>query len=215
MPQVKKLLNSSEEFKVSIDDWQFPDEGITLLYGESGSGKSTVVRTLVGLEHATANKKVACEWSLQGQRMDTLTPRERNLGIVFQSLDLFPHMTGEQNIRFFADAKEIPSAQYRADLDKLNQILNLPTFLHRSVTLLSGGERQRIALARALIQRPRMLLLDEAFSALDRQKKDEARNLLKELVKTWKIPCLLISHDDQDLIDFKTQSFKIVNGQLQ
>lgn len=195
-------------FKMVIQDWEIPDEGISLLYGPSGSGKSSVFRILMGLD-----EKAHLEWSFRGIQLHLLPPPDRHLGVVFQSLDLFPHMTALQNIKFIAEARQLPRGQYEENLAPLVDVLKMQNFLNRPAHLLSGGEKQRVALARALISKPRLLMLDEPFSALDANIRSEIRNLIRKILQDWKLPCLLISHDESDL-KFADYLFQIENGRL-
>lgn len=211
MSLVKRLereYRNDGDFKLAIKDWEIPDEGISLLYGPSGSGKSSVFRVLMGLD-----EKANLEWAFKGIQLHQLPPPERHLGVVFQSLDLFPHMTALQNIKFIAEARRLPRLQYEENLGPLVEVLKMQNFLNRPAHLLSGGEKQRVALARALISKPRLLMLDEPFSALDANIRNEIRNLIRKILQDWKLPCLLISHDESDL-KFADYLFQIENGRL-
>lgn len=206
MPFIKSLKKKYEDdFHIEVFDWQFPDDQITLLNGPSGSGKSTIIRLLLGLEHPDE-----CEWSIRGHAIqDMLTP-DRNFSVVFQNYDLFPHMSALENIHFFANCRKIKNETYEKDLKELVEILKMGNFLNRLPNKLSGGERQRVALSRALISRPQMLFLDEPFSALDVENRENARELLAQIIEIRKIPCLLVSHDQDDKKRWQNSSFSIV-----
>lgn len=204
----KSLSGLGESFKLDVHDWEIPDEGITLLYGPSGSGKSSVFRVLMGLD-----EKANLEWTFKGTELHKLAPPERHLGVVFQSLDLFPHMSALQNIKFIAEARRLPNKQYEENLAPLVEVLKMQGFLHRQASVLSGGEKQRVALARALISKPRILMLDEPFSALDSNIRAEIRILIRRILQEWKLPCLLISHDESDL-KFADHMFHISEGRI-
>lgn len=197
MSVIKNLVKDYGDFLLKIPLLEIPDQGLTVLWGTSGSGKTSLFRHLIGLE--------SCEsmsWEFKGDDLCQLPVAERRLGVVFQSYDLFPHMTGKENISFALEARRVPFDEVEPQWELLKAQLNLERFWHRLGNQLSGGEAQRIALARALIAQPRMLLLDEPFSNLDMGAKDEARKLLKRLVEEFKLPALLISHDpaDKDLL---------------
>jgi sulfate transport system ATP-binding protein/putative spermidine/putrescine transport system ATP-binding protein len=134
--------------------------------------------------------------------------------VVFQSYELFPHLSGLENILFAARARHLPETKVHAKLKELTDILQLQKFLDRKVTQISGGERQRIALARALMGEPQFLLLDEPFSALDENLRGEARELVKRVMAATQIPALLITHDQKDIDVLATQVTKISIGRI-
>ncbi|MGZ3747637.1 MAG: ATP-binding cassette domain-containing protein, partial [Pseudobdellovibrionaceae bacterium] len=185
------------------------DQGVTVLWGASGSGKTSVFRLLIGLESA-GNLK----WTFQEQDLAKMKVPQRRLGVVFQTLDLFPHMTAEENILFAAKARNISSPQAQAKLLELTQVLQMNSFLHRPVRVLSGGEKQRVAIARALSGQPRILLLDEPFSALDQDLRQESRDLIKKVIEREKIPTVLVTHDPLDVEMLAHKVSTIKNGQI-
>lgn len=209
MSLVEGLILEFDDFRVDIPRWEILDSGVTALSGPSGSGKTTVFRTLIGLISCPTFK-----WQFAGQDLAKLEIPDRRLGVVFQSLELFPHMTGRENILFAARARKIPKAEADSDFKSLITELRLESCVDRSVQLLSGGERQRVALARALIGQPRVLLLDEPFSSLDIQMREEARELIKTVIKERNIPTILITHDTRDLEVLADRVDRIENGRL-
>lgn len=209
MSTVEGLIRDFDDFKVDIPKWEILDSGVTALSGPSGSGKTTVLRMLIGLIPCPTLK-----WKLGGEDLAQLPIAERRLGVVFQTLELFPHMTGRENIFFAARARKIEEKESAADFKNLIHDLRLETCVDRSVQLLSGGERQRVALARALIGQPRVLLLDEPFSSLDIQMREEARVLIKAVIQKRKIPTVLITHDARDLEVLADRVDQIRDGKL-
>ncbi len=206
MSWIRNLRRSFGDFAVDIPSWEILDQGVTALWGVSGSGKTTVFRILLGLERVDSG----FSWTLSdGVDLAQLSTPERRLGVVFQTLELFPHMTAEGNIRFAAEARRRPHDETEKHLLKLVGILGLESCLKRKAALLSGGEKQRVALARALIGKPRVLLLDEPFSALDASRRSEARNLVAEVLEQEKIPVILVTHDREDLTAFAARSFPV------
>ena len=179
------------------------------MWGPSGSGKTSVFRILLGLEDAGN-----WSWKWGAEDLAKLRSAQRKLGVVFQTLDLFPHLTAEQNSFFAAKARKIPVPQAQERFEKLAKVLQMKPFLNRKAELLSGGEKQRVALARALMSFPRMLLLDEPFSALDEALRGDARKLVKELLAETATPTLLITHDERDLQVLAGQVFEIRNGKI-
>ncbi|MEY2680744.1 MAG: hypothetical protein RL661_975, partial [Pseudomonadota bacterium] len=136
-------------------------EFLTLL-GPSGCGKSTALRLLAGFESPDSG-----EIRLEGAVINPLPPEKRPINTVFQSYALFPHMTVEENISFGLRMKRLPSSEIRQLVSEALEMVRLPELARRKPGQLSGGQQQRIALARALVNRPRVLLLDESLSALD------------------------------------------------
>lgn len=199
MSWVRNLKRKFDGFRLEIPEWEILDSGVTALWGASGSGKTTVFRVLLGLETAEPD----FSWVLpDGTDLARLSVPERRLGVVFQTLELFPHMSAEENIRFAAEARGRSGAEVDAHLQKLAMTLGLEACRDRRAALLSGGEKQRVALARALIGKPRILLLDEPFSALDAGRRAEARELVAEVLRQEKVPAILVTHDREDLAAF-------------
>jgi ABC-type sulfate/molybdate transport systems ATPase subunit len=206
---VRNLKRNYGDFSVDIPEWEILDHGVTALWGPSGAGKTTVFRLLLGLDSAPG-----LTWDFKGVDLARLATPDRRLGVVFQTLELFPHMTARQNIQFAADARRIAVTDARAHLSELSQVLALESFLDRRMTHLSGGEKQRVAIARALIGRPRILFLDEPFSALDADLRTEARQLMQRVIEQEGVPTVLITHDAQDLAAFGGKVSEIKNGRL-
>lgn len=209
MSLVEDLYCDYGDFKIEIPRWEILDQGVTVLVGPSGSGKTSVFRLLIGLEPAPRLK-----WMFKGVDLARLPVPSRRLGVVFQSLDLFPHLSAEENILFAAKARRLPSTEAREKLDHLVSRLSLGSVLKKSAQVLSGGERQRVALARALIGRPQILLLDEPFSALDENLRQESRELVKSVLREEKIPALLITHDEKDVRSLADQVSRIEAGRI-
>ncbi len=209
MSVVEHLNKKFENFELSIPRWEIPDRGVTALWGPSGSGKTSVFRVLLGLESCPG-----FTWTWGDVNLAQLPVPERKLGVVFQTLDLFPHLTAQKNIEFAAKARGVAPDQAAERFQKLRKFLKLDSFLNRRAELLSGGEKQRVALARALMSFPRMLLLDEPFSALDESMKVESRTLVKEILQETGIPAILITHDPRDLEALADQVTKIEQGRL-
>ncbi|MDG0816963.1 ATP-binding cassette domain-containing protein [Bdellovibrio svalbardensis] len=209
MSYVENLRRDYGDFKVEIPQWEILDEGVTVLWGPSGSGKTSVFRVLLGLEACPSMK-----WSFQGVDLAKLKTPQKKLGVVFQTLDLFPHMTAKENILFAARARKVSEEKSRNRLKELASILKMESFLERPASVLSGGERQRVAIARAIMGEPRLLLLDEPFSALDQELREESRRLLKQVIEVEKIPTLLVTHDQKDVDMLANKVSTIRNGKI-
>lgn len=219
MSRVESLLIEYPDFKIDIPSWEILDQGVTALWGPSGAGKTTVFRALLGLEPVkslTWKFRPGGESQLIDKQLDLalLPTPARRLGVVFQTLDLFPHMTARENIRFAAKARGLSSVEMKSREDELISTLRMPSFIDRSASVISGGEKQRVALARAMISRPRVLFLDEPFSSLDADLKSEARALVKTAIAAWKIPTVLVTHDKDDLSALATKISEIRNGKI-
>lgn len=182
---------------------------MTVLLGKSGSGKSSILRILSGLDPSPQ-----MQWDFQGIAMHLLKPPERRIGFVFQSYEIFPHMTARENILFAAEARNISNKDSKEKLNKLIQTLQLESFIDRRSDLLSGGEKQRVALARALISEPRILFLDEPFAALDEELRQDARKLVRDIIEMAKIPAVLITHDQRDVDFLANTRYQIENGKI-
>jgi len=206
---VENLRHDYGDFKLEIPKWEILDSGVTALCGPSGSGKTSVFRMLLGLE-----KNLTFSWTFKGEDLAKKKTPERKLGVVFQSYDLFPHMTAKENILFAAKARKVPADRAEKRLKEIAQTLKMESFLERKASLCSGGEKQRIALARAIIGEPQILLLDEPFSALDSHLRSESRKLVKALIEKEKIPTILVTHDKEDVDFLANKVSYIENGSL-
>lgn len=210
MSWVRKLKRDYGDFLIDIPEWEILDRGVTALRGPSGSGKTSVFRLLLGLDQAERG----FEWKFGEDNLAHLPTPARRLGVVFQSYELFPHMTAEENIRFAAEARRRSNAETAHHLKELVETLSLSSCLQRPAAVLSGGERQRVALARALIGRPRLLFLDEPFSALDADLRGEARALVRRALDQEGLPAVLVTHDREDLAAFTGKMSEIANGRI-
>jgi sulfate transport system ATP-binding protein/putative spermidine/putrescine transport system ATP-binding protein len=209
MSLVENLVKHYEGFSLNIPRWEIPARGVTALWGPSGAGKTSVFRVLIGLEPCPGLK-----WTLGGEDLASLPVPARRLGVLFQSLELFPHMTAQENIEFAAHASKLEPTVAAERFKSLSDELRMGSYLARKAHLLSGGEAQRVALARAVIAGPRFLFLDEPFSALDAELKTEARAVVKRVIEKYQIPTLLITHDPDDLRDLAQNVVKISHGRL-
>ena len=175
-----------------------PMRGITGLFGPSGCGKTTALRCMAGLERLGGQLHVdGATW--QDDATGTfLKPHRRPVGYVFQEANLFPHLSARNNLRY--GARRATGADHGGlDFDGVVDLLGIGHLLDRAPAALSGGERQRVALGRALLSRPRLLLMDEPLSALDRMTKEDILPYFEALRDTLAIPLLYVSHDVAEL----------------
>jgi spermidine/putrescine transport system ATP-binding protein len=169
-------------------------EFITLL-GASGCGKTTTLRIIAGLETADEGKVF-----LDGKDVSRLEPDKRNINMVFQNYALFPHMTVEQNIAYSLKIKRMPRAEIRKNVEWALDLVQLSGYGNRMSQELSGGQRQRVAVARAVVNRPKVLLLDEPLGALDLQLRRKMQLELKNLQKQLGITFIYITHDQEEAL---------------
>lgn len=194
MSSVKNLSKHFGSFHLQIDHLNLIDDGVNAIIGASGSGKSLFLRCLMGLESSPG-----AEWIYRGDNLLSMSIQERRLGVLFQSYELFPHMTGRENIEFALEARKIDFSEVKDQMQQLHSALNLTDFWERRSEYLSGGEKQRIALARALIAKPRWLLMDEPFSALDPELRENSRQLVKDVIQKFNLPTIMVTHDLRDV----------------
>jgi len=191
-----RVQHAFPEFSLDVD-LSLPGKGVTVLFGHSGSGKTTVLRCVAGLERArTAHVDICGEvWQDSSQGIFVPTWR-RSIGYVFQEASLFPHMNVRRNLSF--GMKRARSGSSEADIHRVAGQLGIEHLLDRAPGKLSGGERQRVAIARALLTRPRLLLMDEPLSALDMARKQEILPYLEQLHDRLEIPMLYVTHQIEE-----------------
>ncbi|MFZ9596397.1 MAG: ABC transporter ATP-binding protein [Bdellovibrionia bacterium] len=169
-----------------------------VLFGASGSGKTTLLRILAGVEPMSP-KTDAGRVTLAREDITFQAPRLRQIGVVFQDCALFPQCSVLQNAVFALRMRGVPrEAREALGLQWLERV-DLKSYAHKGIEHLSGGEKQRLAFVRALIWKPRLLLLDEPFSALDIKMRNELRKQLLNLHQVCEVPLLLVTHDELDL----------------
>src|SRR5262245_1756763 len=170
-----------------------PMHGITALFGPSGSGKTTVLRCIAGLTRLPGQLIVGSQvW--QSETV-FLPPHHRPIGYVFQEASLFAHLSVRENLTYGRDRALKSGASEEIRFDDVIGLMDLGRLLDRTTAVLSGGERQRVAIGRALLSQPRLLLMDEPLSALDRRSKEEILPYFEALHDTLSIPILYVSHD--------------------
>jgi molybdate transport system ATP-binding protein len=167
--------------------------GLTALFGPSGSGKTTLVNIVAGLVRPTEGRVVFAgeTWS-DTERGVFLPPHRRRIGYVFQEGRLFPHMSVLQNLRY--GEHRLPKGERREDLDRVTDLLGIKPLLDRRPAHLSGGEKQRVALGRALMASPKLLLMDEPLSALDQDLKTQILPYIERIRDDVGVPILYVSH---------------------
>lgn len=169
---------------------------ILSILGESGGGKSTILRLIAGLEMPLGGRLTIDEKIIFDDTTFTL-PEKRGIGMVFQDYALFPHMTVAENIKFGLIG--LSKEEKNARVLEMLELVNLQDFSKRYPHELSGGQQQRVAIARALAKKPSVLLLDEPFSNLDAHLKTKIREDLKEILNKTSITAIFVTHDREDV----------------
>ena len=193
-----------DSVSLTVDDGAF----ISLL-GASGCGKSTLLKTVAGI--ITPSKGSVF---LNGICADHLPPHKRGTVIVFQDLRLFPHMTVAENISFPMKMRGVAREEYVKTTTELLEKVQLQGFERRRVREMSGGQLQRVALARALAANPNVLLLDEPFSSLDENLRQDMRQLVQRLQKDYKITTILVTHDRQEALSMSDKIALMMDGRI-
>ncbi len=210
---VRNLTKRFERF-TAIDGVSFevPSGQLVALLGPSGSGKSTILRIIAGLEPADSG-----DVELTGEDATHLPVQQRGVGFVFQHYALFRHMTVRQNVAFGLEVQRPrPSkAEVKARVNELLELVQLIGYAERFPSQLSGGQRQRVALARALAPRPKVLLLDEPFGALDSKVRDELRTWLRRLHDEVHVTSLFVTHDQQEAFEVSDQVVVLNKGRVE
>ena len=186
-----------------------PGETVALL-GASGSGKSTLLSMLAGLEPPDAGR--VC---FDGEDITTWPPERRRFALMFQDFALFPHLNVQDNVAFALVEQRVPKAAARQQAVDMLGRFGLAERAQSAVTLLSGGEQQRVALARALLSAPRLLLLDEPFSALDADLRQRLRQEFAQRIADAGMACVLVTHDEAEARAMGQRGYRLVSGQLQ
>ena len=171
-----------------------PGEFVALL-GPSGCGKTTVLRALSGLEQVNGGSIL-----IDGVDVVDVPVNKRDIGMVFQSYSLFPHLTSIENVEFGLRMRKVPSADRRSRAAEALELVGLGDLAGRYAHQLSGGQQQRIALARALVTRPRVLLLDEPLSALDAKVRVQLRDEIRRIQTDLGITTLFVTHDQEEAL---------------
>lgn len=193
-----------ENIDFSADEGEF----VTLL-GPSGCGKSTLLRCIAGLTDVDSGKIL-----LQGQDIVPLPPQKRTIGMVFQSYALFPNMTVEKNVAFGLKMQKLPGGDIQKRVMEALALVELTDFARRYPHQLSGGQCQRVALARSLVTRPRLLLLDEPLSALDARIRRHLREQIRNIQQELKLTTIFVTHDQEEALTLSDRIVLMNRGKI-
>ncbi|MDH4565070.1 ABC transporter ATP-binding protein [Pseudomonas sp. BN411] len=183
-------------------------EFVTLL-GPSGCGKSTLLRCIAGLTEVNGGQIL-----LQGQDLVPLSPQKRGIGMVFQSYALFPNMTVQQNVAFGLRMQKVDAADSQRRVNEALAMVELSDFAARYPHQLSGGQCQRVALARSLVTRPRLLLLDEPLSALDARIRKHLREQIRSIQQELGLTTIFVTHDQEEALTLSDRIFLMNAGRI-
>jgi len=207
---LKKQLFSADGLMELQVDVQIEAHSFVTIYGKSGSGKTSILRMLAGLMHPDTgyiwvNGKV---WLDTKKNIDR-SPQKRSIGFLFQDYALFPNMTVRQNLHFALTKGQAPQI-----IDDLIELVELGDLQHRKPNMLSGGQKQRVALARSLVQRPKILMLDEPLSALDVDMQYKLQQYILCLHYEYELTTILISHDLAEIIKMSDYVLALEQGRI-
>ncbi len=184
-------------------------EFLTIL-GESGSGKTTLLRIIAGFENATSG-----EILMGGERLDHLPPYRRRVNTVFQHYALFPHLTVAENVGYGLKIARLPKQEVASRVEQALDMVKMTAYARSKPSKISGGQQQRIALARALVNRPRLLLLDEPLSALDANLRRQMQVELKSLQREVGISFVFVTHDQEEAMVMSDRIALLRLGELE
>ncbi|MBV4537430.1 ABC transporter ATP-binding protein [Pseudomonas urmiensis] len=207
---VEKLHKSYAGTPVFQDiDCQIQRGEFVTLLGPSGCGKSTLLRCIAGLTPVDSGQIL-----LDGQDIVPLSPQKRGIGMVFQSYALFPNMTVEQNVAFGLRMQKTKAEESQARVREVLELVELGSFAGRYPHQLSGGQCQRVALARSLVTRPRLLLLDEPLSALDARIRKHLREQIRAIQRELGLTTIFVTHDQEEALTMSDRIFLMNQGRI-
>jgi putrescine transport system ATP-binding protein len=208
--QVERVTKSFGDFK-AVDDVSLKiyKGEIFCLLGASGCGKTTLLRMLGGFETPTSGKII-----IDGEDMTGVPPYERPVNMMFQSYALFPHMTVEQNVAFGLKQDRVPKAEIQERVATMLGLVKLQDFAKRKPQQLSGGQKQRVALARSLVKRPKLLLLDEPLGALDKKLREHTQFELISLQDKLGVTFVVVTHDQEEAMTLASRIGVMNHGEI-
>jgi molybdate transport system ATP-binding protein len=207
-----KLKRKQGRFTVNVF-FQGAATGVTALFGPSGAGKTSIVNMVAGLMKPDAGRIVINEDCLfdSARRIDS-PPEKRRIGYVFQDGRLFPHLTVRANLTY--GMRQTPAERRFVALDEVVDLLGIEVLLKRRPAKLSGGEKQRVAIGRALLTSPALLLMDEPLASLDAARKAEVLPFITRLSNRFSIPILYVSHDLDEILNLSSHLVILENGRV-
>lgn len=198
-------VTAVSDFNLDIEDKEF-----VVFVGPSGCGKSTTLRMIAGLEEITAG-----DLYIDGERMNDVQPKDRNIAMVFQNYALYPHMTVYENMAFSLKMRKLPKAEIKEKVMAAAEILGITEYLDRKPKALSGGQRQRVALGRAIVRNPKVFLLDEPLSNLDAKLRTAMRTEITKLHHKLQTTFIYVTHDQVEAMTMGTRIVVMKDGFIQ
>jgi len=188
-------------------DLDIQEGHLVTLLGPSGCGKTTILRMIAGLETPTGG-----DIFIKGKRINDVPIHKRNLGMIFQNYALFPHKTIFDNVAFGLKYRDVPKSEIKERVAKALEMVRLPGVERRMPSQLSGGQQQRIALARAIVIEPDVLLMDEPLSALDENLREEMRREIANLQQRLGLTTIFVTHDQREALSMSNQIVVMKDG---
>lgn len=214
MSEFLKIENLQVKFEKNtvIDNLNLsiPENAITVFLGPSGSGKTTVLRSISGL-----NKNATGKILLDGQDISQLPVNKRNIGVIFQSYALFPNMTVFDNVAYGLRAQKVAKQEITERVTEMLSLVDLDEKTNQYPDDLSGGQKQRVAIARSMIMKPKLLLLDEPLSALDAKIRVELRDQIRKYQQKLGITMIFVTHDQSEAMAIADNVVVISQGEIQ
>jgi|Deesub1362A_J573_1020465.scaffolds.fasta_scaffold00570_25 ABC-type sulfate/molybdate transport systems ATPase subunit len=188
---------------------------VLALLGENGSGKTTALKAIAGLVTPDEGYiRIGNTLAFHSELGINLPPQRRSVGFVFQELALFPHLNVYENIAFGLKVRGYSKAKVNEEVEAMMHTLGLAELRSHMPSELSGGQKQRVALARALVVKPKLLLMDEPFSALDQRTKQEVREEVRNILETFQVPAIIVTHDYEDAAILADRVCVLSNGRV-
>ena len=188
-------------------DLVFEEGSLVTLLGPSGCGKTTILRMIAGLETPTQG-----DIYIKGKRVNDIPIHKRNLGMIFQNYALFPHKTIFDNVAFGLKYRDVPKNEVEGKVKKALEMVRLPGVENRMPSQLSGGQQQRIAMARAIVIEPDVLLMDEPLSALDENLREEMRREIDNLQQMLGVTTVFVTHDQREALSMSDKIVVMKDG---
>ncbi len=210
LKHIAKSYDKGTTFAVKDFNLETQGEEFIVFVGPSGCGKTTTLRMIAGLEEISQG-----ELYIDGQQMNQVAAKDRDIAMVFQNYALYPHMTVYQNIAFSLKQRRYPKAQIQQKVAEVAEILNLTPLLERKPKALSGGEKQRVALGRAIVRQPKVFLMDEPLSNLDAKLRTQTRSELLKLHRQLKTTFIYVTHDQVEAMTMGDRIVVMDQGEIQ